>query len=215
MGVQAYTLRVGLFNNNNVAAGIDSYIAQMGSQLGMQQADLSLIGQHDVAGASRCLFEGIAGRGTYLAPAGVQANDVLTEYRTDSRDSNGAQVFGTGRMWFQCEVTATPGIVPTGVYWATMNAAGVSALRLVLQNDGKLAPGVDNTYDWGINGGPRPRRVNTMICSVEADRGLIFTGQTNQAGAGGGTLTNAPAAGNPAIWIPVVVNGVNRAIPAW
>lgn len=38
---------------------------------------------------------------------------------------------------------------------------------------------------------------------------------TNGAGAGLGTLTNAPAAGNPTKWIPINDNGTTRYIPAW
>jgi hypothetical protein len=38
---------------------------------------------------------------------------------------------------------------------------------------------------------------------------------TNGAGAQTGTLTNAPAAGNPTKWIPVNDNGTTRYIPAW
>jgi len=45
--------------------------------------------------------------------------------------------------------------------------------------------------------------------------GLILANQTNQAGASTGTLTNAPSGTNPAIWIPVNINGVLRKIPAW
>jgi len=38
---------------------------------------------------------------------------------------------------------------------------------------------------------------------------------TNGAGASSGTLTNAPTAGNPAFWIPVIINGSTYYIPAW
>jgi hypothetical protein len=38
---------------------------------------------------------------------------------------------------------------------------------------------------------------------------------TNNAGAAVGTLTNAPAAGNPTKWIPINDNGTIRNIPAW
>jgi hypothetical protein len=38
---------------------------------------------------------------------------------------------------------------------------------------------------------------------------------SNGAGASTGTLTNAPAAGNPTKWIPISDNGVTRYIPAW
>jgi len=38
---------------------------------------------------------------------------------------------------------------------------------------------------------------------------------TNGAAAGAGTLTNAPAAGNPTKWVPIVDNGTTRYIPTW
>lgn len=53
------------------------------------------------------------------------------------------------------------------------------------------------------------------VVTIGLDRGLDFRNQTNQAAAAAGTLNNAPAAGDPAMWVPVVVNGVNRAVPAW
>lgn len=42
-----------------------------------------------------------------------------------------------------------------------------------------------------------------------------YTAFTNGAGAGAGTLTNAPSAGNPTKWIPINDNGTTRYIPAW
>lgn len=41
------------------------------------------------------------------------------------------------------------------------------------------------------------------------------TSLTNGAAAQTGTLTNAPAAGNPTKWIPINDNGTTRYIPAW
>lgn len=38
---------------------------------------------------------------------------------------------------------------------------------------------------------------------------------TNGAGAATGTLNNAPVAGNPTKWIPIVDGGTTRYIPAW
>jgi hypothetical protein len=38
---------------------------------------------------------------------------------------------------------------------------------------------------------------------------------TTGAGAGAGTITNAPSAGNPTKWIKINDNGTTRAIPAW
>lgn len=44
---------------------------------------------------------------------------------------------------------------------------------------------------------------------------LRFNGLTNGAGVGAGTLGNAPAAGNPAFWLPVSIAGTVRHIPCW
>lgn len=38
---------------------------------------------------------------------------------------------------------------------------------------------------------------------------------TDGAGAGAGTITTAPAAGNPTKWVPINDNGTTRYIPAW
>jgi hypothetical protein len=44
---------------------------------------------------------------------------------------------------------------------------------------------------------------------------LRFNGLTSGAGAGAGTLTNAPSAGDPAFWLPVSIAGTVRYIPCW
>jgi photosystem II stability/assembly factor-like uncharacterized protein len=41
------------------------------------------------------------------------------------------------------------------------------------------------------------------------------TNQLTGAGVGLGTLTNAPTAGDPAFWLPIIVNGIQRYIPVW
>lgn len=44
---------------------------------------------------------------------------------------------------------------------------------------------------------------------------LILTSQTSTPGAAAGTISNAPAAGNPQTWLQVSINGVVHWIPAW
>lgn len=44
---------------------------------------------------------------------------------------------------------------------------------------------------------------------------LRLNGLTNGAGAGAGTLANAPAAGNPTFWIPMNIAGTVRYVPSW
>jgi len=50
---------------------------------------------------------------------------------------------------------------------------------------------------------------------VTVDGGLQFTNALDKAGPSAGTITNAPTAGDPAIWLGVVVNGTAYACPLW
>lgn len=87
-----------------------------------------------------------------------------------------------------------------------------------IQAAGHLFTGtaLDNQLDIGASGANRPRSifVGTSM-QIEANQGLRLTNQVNGAGAGAGTLANAPAAGNPVIWTPIFVNGVLRHFPCW
>lgn len=51
--------------------------------------------------------------------------------------------------------------------------------------------------------------------TVQTDNGLKFVNQTSAAAAQTGTLTNAPAAGNPGYWARTTIGGVNYAFPCW
>lgn len=81
---------------------------------------------------------------------------------------------------------------------------------------GILFANTDNALDIGVTGAVRPRSiyVGTSI-QIEANNGLKLTAQTSAPGAGLGTLTNAPSAGDPDFWLPVTINGTNHWIPAW
>jgi Pectate lyase superfamily protein len=50
---------------------------------------------------------------------------------------------------------------------------------------------------------------------IDTTNGLKFTNQSSGAAGFTGTLTNAPATGNPQFWLPVTIGGVNYWIPAW
>lgn len=58
---------------------------------------------------------------------------------------------------------------------------------------------------------------NDSIISIETAGQLASfnASLTNNAAAAGGTLLNAPVAGNPTKWIPINDNGTIRNIPAW
>lgn len=64
----------------------------------------------------------------------------------------------------------------------------------------------DATYKLDVNGA-------LSISSATMIR--TATSFTNGAAAAAGTLTNAPTAGNPTKWVPIVDNGTTRYIPAW
>lgn len=88
-----------------------------------------------------------------------------------------------------------------------------------------------------IIGGPQTRLANYLDATIAAGAHLTLTSAlatfsggikhgsatllqtsvalTNGAGAGTGTLANAPASGNPTKWIPINDNGTTRYIPAW
>lgn len=59
----------------------------------------------------------------------------------------------------------------------------------------------------------------TFTGAITSSGGATFhttsTALTNGAGVGLGTMTNAPAAGNPTKWIGINDNGTTRYIPAW
>lgn len=64
------------------------------------------------------------------------------------------------------------------------------------------------------------KRINLNAASgvkITGDTVLLHTGTTltNSAGASAGTLTNAPAVGNPTKWINIDDNGTTRKIPTW
>lgn len=57
--------------------------------------------------------------------------------------------------------------------------------------------------------------IATGTLSVTASAGLTLTNQGDGAAGQTGTLNTAPTAGDPAIWLPVNINGTIRFIPAW
>jgi hypothetical protein len=62
-----------------------------------------------------------------------------------------------------------------------------------------------------------PNGIETSVV-VLTGATIMFSSDTplgNGAGAGAGTITNAPVAGNPTKWVPINDAGVTRYIPAW
>lgn len=75
------------------------------------------------------------------------------------------------------------------------------------------ASGVDGGGDWLV-----AEQTKTTVPALTVQSTTMLTSSvalTNGAAAQTGTLTNAPAAGNPTKWIPINDNGTTRYIPAW
>ena len=69
-----------------------------------------------------------------------------------------------------------------------------------------------------VSSGSSAKRWSTVFgvaADFSGDRFLTLTNQTSAAAASVGTLTNAPAAGNPTFWLKTTINGVSIAIPGW
>lgn len=57
--------------------------------------------------------------------------------------------------------------------------------------------------------------IKPPVAIVQNDSGLQAVNQVSVAAAAVGTLNNSPAAGDPAFWLKVRINGVERHIPCW
>ena len=67
----------------------------------------------------------------------------------------------------------------------------------------------------GVVGGTTTSQTITGLTLGSTTLLATNVGLTNGAASNAGTLTNAPAAGNPTKWIPINDNGTTRYIPAW
>jgi hypothetical protein len=108
-----------------------------------------------------------------------------------------AHVGATGTDFYVGVASSTGGTLITG-------SAAYSA---ELRNDAGFCFGVGSTKIATIDSNGITVNVSTLLRSSVA--------LTNGAGAGAGSLTNAPVAGNPTKWVPINDNGTTRYIPCW
>lgn len=103
-------------------------------------------------------------------------------------------------------LTVTAGGVTVSAGGATI--VGNTVITGTLTTSSVAVIGVDPGGSEALRvGGALRVNASTMIATA--------TNFSNGAAAATGTLTNAPTAGNPTKWIPVVDNGTTRYIPAW
>ena len=115
--------------------------------------------------------------------------------------------------------------VPLNLVYRTTNASGANVVGSNVTFQASLGTGNVTTFGQlrfavGLPAGASSvLQVATVTLEVRPPTGAFlasvnFIG-TDAAGVAAGTLLNAPAAVNPASWIPVLFNGVVRKIPGW
>jgi hypothetical protein len=106
------------------------------------------------------------------------------------------------------------GITPGAILTASANAdilCGVSANPAF--NDGAFINVVHRAFQSAIAGLPS---YFAGPVQIDFNTGLTLLNHVNGAAAGVGTLTNAPAAGNPTFWLPITINALGtKYVPCW
>lgn len=142
---------------------------------------------------------------TVDATGGYHQGFAFWQKLSGSTEQNLAYIYGNG-TFTEIDVNGTPSTTTFLYNDAAESAIGASAGLFNVYSDGSLAATFDTSQGLALQGSLTVKSATLISSSVTL---------TNGAAAQAGTLTNAPAAGNPTKWIPVVDNGVTRHIPAW
>lgn len=106
---------------------------------------------------------------------------------------------------------STPTIVGGSINGATIgdtNPKPITGSSLTVQS----APS-SSSVTLGISAGKLS--INSATVSSQTTLMESSVPLSNAAAAATATLLNAPTAGNPTKWIPIIDNGVTRYVPAW
>lgn len=213
---------ISLTVNGATTAVALSVISALGA--GTAGADINILRNGSVAntvlkGAALDLADNTATTATALQHSGGQFEVWMTQ--------------NNGVLWSQAfKVLTTNGVVinapTTGPALSLSGQANQNSLEVIASTTAGQSFGLVMTA--GTNSTDYAARILNAAATTEyfkirgdgetfvAPNGtLLFTlaALTNNAGAGAGTLTNAPAAGNPTKWIKINDNGTVRSIPAW
>lgn len=157
--------------------------------------------------------------GTLLLRVGTDSGNGTTNYFPvvvgDGSGSGGGTNQNFIRLGRLTDGTAAVDAFQGGVGAAALAFSRFGAENARFESAGHFRPGATNTYDLGLTG-TRWATVYTTNLNINSTTMLTAnTALTNGAAAASGTLTNAPAAGNPTKWVPINDAGTTRYIPAW
>lgn len=197
--------KANLVVSNNVTTGLSSFSSNGIYLIGKDSQDIRLMidGYGGTSGVGGITYRNA--RGTAASPTAIQANDILgynlaTGYGSTGFNSNSAagfffaadQNFTDANQGMRVEFKVTPNNTNVLITAGQFNNSGGFSVGTTSD------PGVGTIY---INNATFLIRTKTSF--------------TNGAAASVGSLTNAPAAGNPTKWIAIDDNGTTRQIPAW
>jgi hypothetical protein len=161
-------------------------------------------------GFSVTVIQDGAGAITFVASSGVTLNNLSSELTSAGQyaqmflSSVGQDIYvlsggvsgsgGSGITQLTGDVAAGPG---SGSEAATLATVNTNVGSFTLANVTVNAKGL------------------VTAASSGSAAPLVLTGQTSTPGSSAGTLTNAPAVGNPTLWLQISVNGTTYYIPGW
>lgn len=173
----------------------------------------------------------------------VQDNDTLGSIIWNPNDGSNFNT-GSARMWVQVD-DPSPSTGSVGASWhlELMNKSGIAQIAYTIGSEltYDFNIGDNEEFAWviEINGAEIYMQIDTrngaermLFGDATINPDYIFQGTktlthgsttllattaalANGAGASAGTLTNAPAAGDPSKWLAINDNGTVRYVPAW
>jgi hypothetical protein len=163
--------------------------------------------------------------GVALTVNGFAGSNSLIVNQPAASTAYGAAVFGSATAGQSLGVAIVAGTTAADAAIIVLNQAQTHTLFNVF-GDGHFTLGnntVSNTISSTAAGNvtiaaPSAGVALTVAGSITLAGGQLLATSaalTNNAAANAGTLTNAPAIGNPTKWIPINDNGTVRNIPAW
>lgn len=152
--------------------------------------------------------------GTYPNPAVAKINSVALGTTTATA---GNILVGSGTQWVTKAVSGDAALASSGAV-TVQQVNGVAYPASPATGTVPFVTGANAvTYEPTTGTGDVVLATNPTLAgaTVDGNGALHMTSQVTGAGAGAGTLTNAPKAGNPDFWVPVMVNGTAGWVPWW
>lgn len=116
----------------------------------------------------------------------------------------------------QTQTSGATGILNLNVVYNQASGTAANTDLLISRTETAVGSGTQLFLNCTVGGNTKFSVSNTGLITTNSTT-MIASNQafTDGAAAQVGTLTNAPAAGNPTKWIPINDNGTTRYIPAW